>query len=320
MSAKLIMELCQNHKGDLTLLKEMVWVAKESGADFVKIQSMLADDLTHRPQFDEGRIQDGKVIVIKRPYAAEYQRLKPMDLSDQAHHIFLEECKKASVIPMTTIFSRSRIPFVASLRFSHIKVASFDCASYPMLRELSERFEHIIVSTGATDVHEIEQAAQIFKDKSFVLLHCVSIYPTRLEAVNLKKMLFLKKFTPHIGFSDHTNTAKDGIKASMVALALGAEYIERHFTLLPADQTKDGPVSIGPKELSELAVWKNRKPEEILNYAQKEIPEFLQIVGDGHLDLSHEELLNQAYYRGRFASRQGSGWVYNWEEQEVFHL
>ena len=82
----IIAELCQNHNGDLKILDEMVSAASEAGAEFVKIQSMLSDDLTHRAKFDNGEIDDsGKIITIKRPYQSEYDRLKKLDLFDQSN-------------------------------------------------------------------------------------------------------------------------------------------------------------------------------------------------------------------------------------------
>ncbi len=84
----IIAELCQNHNGDLSLMKEMVWAAAEAGATYAKVQSMLADDLSFRERFEEGLWEGDRQVAIKRPYRTEYERLKPMDLSDEAHGIF----------------------------------------------------------------------------------------------------------------------------------------------------------------------------------------------------------------------------------------
>ena len=73
---KIIAELCQNHNGDIKILQEMVHAAAESGADFAKIQSIDSSELTHRPRFDEGLIEGGKIKVIKRPYKQSSQDLK----------------------------------------------------------------------------------------------------------------------------------------------------------------------------------------------------------------------------------------------------
>ncbi|MBI2127280.1 MAG: N-acetylneuraminate synthase family protein, partial [Thaumarchaeota archaeon] len=117
---KIIAELCQNHKGDINILKRMVWEAAGAGATYAKIQSIFADDLTKRYLFEEGVKEKEIVKVIKRPYAAEYARLKPMDLDRRAHEIFLDECQAAGIKPLTTIFARARIPFVHELGFKEV--------------------------------------------------------------------------------------------------------------------------------------------------------------------------------------------------------
>ena len=74
MKAKIIAEACQNHKGDLKILKDMIYAAKDSGADYIKIQSMLAEEIPFREKFEEGVVEDGVVKAIKRPYQPEYDR------------------------------------------------------------------------------------------------------------------------------------------------------------------------------------------------------------------------------------------------------
>ena len=314
----IIAEFCQNHTGDLSLLKEMVWAAAEAGATYAKVQSMLADDLTYRERFEEGLWEGEKQVAIKRPYRPEYERLKPMDMTDDAHHFFGEECKKAGIKPMTTIFSRSRIPFVAGLGWDAVKVASYDCASFPMLRELREHFAYLFISTGATYDHEIDGAANLLQGNAFSFLHAVTIYPTPLNEFHLARMEYLRQFTPSVGMSDHSLVARDGIKASMIAISLGADVIERHFTILPVDATRDGPVSIRPEDLKQLVDFSHLTRVEQQDIVRREIPEYEQAIGQRTRPLSHIEELNRDYYRGRFASRAGDEIVYNWEEKPAF--
>ena len=317
----IIAELCQNHKGDFSLVKEMVWAAAEAGATYAKVQSMLADDLTYRERFETGLWESDKQIAIKRPYQPEYERLKPMDLTDEMHLEFDDVCRQAGIKPLTTIFSRSRIPFIASLGWDAVKVASYDCASLPMLRELSQRFDRLFISTGATYDHEIEAAAGLLQaqKRRFSLLHAVTIYPTPLNEAHLARMETLRQYTPSVGWSDHTLVGRDGIKAAQVALSLGANVIERHFTTLGVDATRDGPVSIRPAELKALVEFSRLSSTEMRQAVVDQIPEASQMIGQSFRPLSDTELLNRDYYRGRFASRVGSGeWVYNWEEKEVF--
>ena len=311
----IIAEACQNHKGDKNILKGIIHAAKEAGADYVKIQSMLAADLTKRPQFEEGIAHNGRVKAIKRPHQPEVERLKPMDLDDEAHLWFIEECRKAGIKPMTTLFSWSRLDFIASLPWDAIKVASYDCASVPFLRSLKKRFKHLYISTGATHDAEIEEAAKVLGG-GFSFLHCVTIYPTPLNEVHLKRMDWLRRLSPVVGFSDHTLTARDGVKASLAAIYHGAEIIERHFTVLPAEATKDGPVSITPAHLKQIREFSLLSKDDQKRYIQAHVPEYQDMLGEETRPLSEAELLNRDYYRGRFALHQGGKVIYNWQEYE----
>lgn len=307
--AKIIAELCQNHKGDWNILKDMIWSAAESGADYAKVQSMLAEELTNRPEIEK---------LVNRPFQAEYDRIKPFDLTDEKYIQFVEECKKAGIKPLTTVFTRQRIPFIASLGMEAVKVASYDCASFRMIRELKDKFKHLYISTGATLDSEIEQTAQELQGSSFSLLHCTTIYPTPMNELHLARMEYLKRFTPSVGFSDHSLVERDGLQASLIAIALGANVIERHFTILGPNETKDGPVSINPKQLEELVSFAKQEPEKIMEHIRNTMGDYSMVFGNKTRELSEKELLNRSYYRGRFASKVDGKIIYNWEEKKVF--
>ena len=316
--AKVIVEMCQNHLGKWELLKEMIWKAAEAGADYAKVQSMLASELTFRERFEDGVTEEGEIKVIKRPYQPEYDRLKPMDLTDEMYQKFVDECENAGIEPQTTIFTRNRIPFISTLGMNTVKIASYDCASYPLINELKDRYGHFYISTGATYDEEIEKTAELLKGYDFSFLHCVLIYPTPLNALNLKRMNYLRQFTPKVGFSDHSLPGKDGINAMVMALALGANVLEKHFTVLKPEEIKDGPISINPEQLKEIVGFAKQKPEEVMEYVTKNIPNWKQSLGEEKRDLTHEELLNRDYYRGRFASKVDGEVIYNWEDKRVF--
>lgn len=313
----IIAECCQNHKGDRNILKEMVWSAAEAGADYVKIQSMLSDDLVFRPKFEEGLVEDGVEKIIKRPFQPEYERLKQLDLSDDDHRWFIEECQKANIKPLTTVFSRSRVKFLGLLPWEEIKIASYDCASWKMLGESKDYFDTFFISTGSMYDEEIERTAEFMKDKNFIFLHCVTIYPTPLNELHLARLDYLKKFNGKAGFSDHSLVERDGILASVAALAYGADVIERHFTVLERSETKDGPVSINPKELRDLVDFSKKDTKELKEYIAHAISDKEKIIGFSKRELSSKELLNRDYYRGRFASRVGDNVVYNWEDKLI---
>ncbi len=317
---KIIVEVCQNHNGDTAILKEMIAAAAENGADIIKGQIIFSEDVVPRDRFEEGEVEDNGVRKsIKRPYEAEVTRLKGLDLIEKDYRFFVEEVKKAGAIPMLTVFSRRRIPLAASLPYGGqklVKVASYDCASYPLVSELAGAFDTLIVSTGATFDEEIQKTAALLKAKGkpFAFLHCVTSYPNTLTMANLSRMEWLRQFTSEVGWSDHTLVARDDIKAAKVAFMLGADYVERHFTVLPSDKTKDGPVSINPALLKELSDFRNLSKDAQKATVEKEIPEWRMMVGYPTREMTHTEMLNRDYYRGRFGSKIQGKWIQNWDE------
>lgn len=317
----LIAELCQNHRGDPALMRRMVEEAAEAGATHVKLQNILASTVAMRPQFEEGVEVDGRVLAIRRPWAAEVERLRGLELDPDAVADFVALARSLGLVPMTTCFTRGDVELVASQGFEAIKVASYDCASYPMLRELAERFPHMVVSTGATFDDEIDHAAATLRGRTeFAFLHAVTIYPTPLTELHLARMQRLLRHTDVVGFSDHTLHARDGNLASRAALALGAEAIERHFTVLGPDETRDGPVSVDPAGLAELAAFAALPVEERRARLDAEGVDLAPLLGDAERTLSDAELLNRDYYRGRFmtpragGSQRASEMIANWEE------
>lgn len=322
---KLIAELCQNHNGSFDMVKRMVEAAAEAGATHVKIQTIYAANLTFRSQFETGLERNGKMLCIKRPWQPEYDRLKMLELTPDKSAEFVTFCNEAGVIPLTTCFARGNLREISSQGFREIKVASYDCASYQLLRELQSLFDHIYVSTGATFDDEIKQAASILQTikTDYSLLHCVTVYPTPLDDMNLARLAFLRNYTSNVGFSDHSLVARDGVLASKAAIALGAEVIERHFTILGASESRDGPVSITPEHLRELAEFSRLSSDEQIGLLARDYPDWEKMMGKSERELTHAELLNRDYYRGRFATPRTAGvnssstMIYNWEETPV---
>lgn len=314
----LIAECCQNHNGDRDILKRMIHAAAENGADYVKIQAIRSRELTHRPRFDDGEIDaDGTVRVIKRPYAAELERLKKLDLSLDDERWFVEECWAAGVAPMTTIFTRTAARDVCDMGYEAVKIASYDCRSYPLLRDATQWWKTIFCSTGATYDAEIARAAEVLADAEFTFLHCVTIYPTPLNELHLRRMNFLRRFTPRVGFSDHSLPSETQLWASQLALALGATCIERHFTVLGPSESKDGPVSITPAMLAELRAFADRPRRDRMAIITREFPEWRTALGHISRPLSPAECLNRDYYAGRFASKINAQTIYNWEDVDI---
>lgn len=322
---KLIAELCQNHNGDFDLVKKMVDAAADAGATHVKIQTIYAEYLSFRPQFEMGLGHEGKTLAIKRPWRPEYERLKKLELPPDDYAAFVEYCKKVGVEPLTTCFARGNVKEIKQQGFREIKVASYDCASYQLLRELADNFNYLYVSTGSTFDDEIHTAAEVLNGKkaAFSMLHCVTIYPTPLEEMNLARIEWLKNHSDNVGFSDHSLVARDGVIASKAAIACGARTVERHFRILGPDETKDGPVSITKEQLRELAEFSKLTPNDQITALDEQYPDWQIMMGSQQRNLTDSELLNRDYYRGRFATPRISGdhraskMIFNWEETKI---
>jgi len=245
MKTKIIAEIASSHNGDIELAKAMIQTAAFCGADIVKFQSWQAKNV-HKNDSDKKR----------------YQKL---ELSDKDHFVLIEECKKCGVEFLTSCFDIGRIPFLKSLGLKMIKVPSVSLKEPKLLSELGKNFEHLIVSSGMSTVEEIKNAVKVLLDtaKQFTIMHCVAIYPTSLHKANLEKINWLKKFVNSVGYSDHTL----GIEAPIVAMSMGIDFLEKHFTLsrhLPQEMhtTAVGAKAITthqiacePNELSEICKW-----------------------------------------------------------------
>jgi len=322
---KIIAEMCQNHNGDDKTLFKMVDAAAEAGASHIKMQHIYTKNLTFRPQFEEGLSLGKEVQSIKRPYQHEFNRLKSLEISGKTCEAFVKHVERIGLIPVTTCFARSNIEEIIQQGFREIKVASYDCASYQLIRDLSKNFRHLYISTGATFENEIYHTYKILRELniSYDLLHCVSLYPTPLEKLNLLRIKHLKKYSRNVGFSDHSLVDKNALLASKAAIICGANIIERHFTILPQHETKDGPVSISSCHISELVKFSKMSLKEKLEDIGIDDRLWASIKGSGFEQLSDEELLNRDYYRGRFASPRvegsyhSSNFIYNWEETNL---
>lgn len=228
MRTKIIAEAGSNHAGDIEIAKKMIKVASECGANYIKFQSWQAKNL--------------------RPGDPNYERHKKAELKDEDHYILIDECKKHGIKFLTSCFDIKRVDFLAGLGLESIKVPSSEFSSLRMIKALKEKFKHLILSTGATTGEEIKETVSILKGSNFTLLHCVSIYPLPLEKVNLARMNWLREFTSSVGFSDHTL----GVEASKIAIAMGANYIEKHFTIDNKLPGKDQAISAMPEILKEI--------------------------------------------------------------------
>tara|TARA_B100000674_G_C37845698_1_gene917521 strand:+ start:73 stop:1032 length:960 start_codon:yes stop_codon:yes gene_type:complete len=305
----LVAELCQNHLGSLSLLKEMISAASEAGVKYLKIQDINSKYLVHRKKFDYKNNNN-----LYRPFKKEFTRLKKLDLPKDFINIFIEECKKRNCNPIITPFTHKSVNNIKNKKLKAIKIASYDSTSYPLLENLKKLKLPFIISTGATTNKQIENTSKFMKKEIFALLHCVTVYPTPLHLCNLQKIRFLKKFTKYIGWSDHTEFEKNHHIASLASILFGSKIIERHFTILDRPKTKDGIVSITPDNAKEFIDLSKQSKSEIEYYLRNTKKNWKICINSKKQRLSKVERLNLDYYRGRFAAKEKSKIIYNWEE------
>jgi len=232
---KIIADLTSNHMGDIHVIESMIKCLAVQGVDIVKTQSWQADKLCKE-------VSD---------YQQNYKYYKKHELTEEDHIKIKEMCEEYGVEMLTTCFDLDRIEFLSTLGLKTIKVASPDTASYTLIKRLLDRFERLIISIGATTKEELEKTMEICEDREVVFLHCISIYPCPLDKVNMDRMQYIRDRGFHFGYSDHTL----GVEAARYAICLGAEYVEKHFTLNRYLPGRDQKMSATIDEMSEIVEW-----------------------------------------------------------------
>lgn len=313
---KFIAEFCQNHLGDKDLLWRMIDEAKDAGATHAKLQGLYSEELVYRSEYEDG---SGKAEGLVRPFGPEVERLSGLDLSFEIEQEFVQRCVLAGITPMTTVFSHQGAERAIGAGFASFKIASYDCASLPMIERILPHATELVVSTGATDWKDVKNTSDLLKTEAhertwIAFLHARTIYPTPLEEFRLPRMVSLLGLGYDIGLSDHSSPAKDGLDASMTAIWLGASVIERHFTVLSPPETKDGPVSVNPTQLRELVAFSSADSQSQLPIIQRILEETPGAMLCPSLDPDDVERVSALYYRGRVASWYGQSQVFAWQE------
>lgn len=242
----IIAEAGVNHNGDINLAKRLVDVAKEAGADIVKFQtadleslvSVYAEMADYQKQ-NVGQTESQKEMLSKL-------------LLGYDEFIELERyCRKVGIQFLSTPFDLKSIDFLEPL-VKMWKIPSGEITNLPYLEKISQTHKPIILSTGMSELEEVNNALRILRsngNKDITLLHCTTEYPAPYDEVNLGVMQTLGGvFNCPIGYSDHTS----GIEISVAAAAMGAMIIEKHFTLDKDMQGPDHKASIEPDELASL--------------------------------------------------------------------
>jgi len=317
---KFIAEFCQNHLGDRKILEKQIIVAKENGATFGKIQGLYSWELVRREEFEASTDKSVNRNQITRPYSDEYSRLKKLDLTFDDEKWFIEICKDNDLIPMITVFTHTGAKRAEDAGFKHIKIASYDCESIPLIATVLKFAETLVISTGASSWQGVSKTAQFLHQtkslkKEISFLHATTLYPTKIEQSSIFRMLALRVFGFDIGFSDHSSPSDSQLFASKLAIFFGAKYIERHFTVLEKNETRDGPVSINGTELSELIDFSNLKQSEQCEYFMENYcDKYYQAISTLNIEPVAAEMNNRQYYRGRVAAHVDGKPIFSWEE------
>ncbi len=234
----LVAEIGLNHNNDLEIGKRTIAAAKKAGVDAVKFQSYITEE------FIDPRSSDAKFL---------FDIFKQYELSENFHREFQKAAEEEGLIFFSTPLCVSSVDLLVNLKVPVLKIASGDIVNSELLEKCAASGLPMFVSTGAADLHEVTRAIEFLdsqKVSEICLMHCVSLYPTPPENLNLKTIqLFSSMYDFPIGFSDHSA----GSLGAAIAIGYDACVIEKHFTL---DKTLPGPdhtISVNPEEMRLLA-------------------------------------------------------------------
>lgn len=245
----IIAEAGVNHNGDIVIAKKMIEVAAQSGANAIKFQTFRAENLVTR----RAAKADYQVESTGNS-ETQYEMLKKLELTPDNHLELMAHCRNRNIEFLSTPFDLKSIDMLEKIGMSIFKIPSGEITNLPYLKKIGSMNKEIILSTGMANIGEIETAIDILTNagttkNKISVLHCNTEYPTLFRDVNLRAMLTIKNtFGVRVGYSDHT----PGIEVSISAVALGAEIIEKHFTL---DRNMEGPdhaASLEPDELKKM--------------------------------------------------------------------
>ena len=240
----IIAEAGVNHNGNVHTAMQMIDKAKECGCDCIKFQTYKTGQLVTKaaPKADYQ-------VVNTKNEDSQYAMLQNLELSYDDFFQLKQHCSETGIDFMSTPFDRESVDLLQALGVSVYKMSSGDITNKPLLEYVAEKQKPIILSTGMCTMQEVHEAVDWVENKGnhqITLLHCTSNYPAPYEEVNMKAMLTMKQeFDYNIGYSDHT----EGIIIPIMAVAMGAMIIEKHFTL---DKCMEGPDHKASLDVGEL--------------------------------------------------------------------
>jgi len=263
----IIAEAGVNHNGSLKKALRLINAAKKAGADAIKFQTFKAENIVTTYA---SKAEYQKNLTSKKE--TQFQMLKKLELTHKMHLACLAECKKKKIIFISSAFDIESLLYLKNLKLNYFKVPSGEITNFPYLEVLGKLKRKIILSTGMSNINEIDKAIKTLakhgtNKKNITLMQCTSAYPAPYEEINLNTIQTLRnKFKLNIGFSDHSL----GTQASIAAAALGATIIEKHLTLNKNLKGPDHKASLDPKDFSFL-VQSIRVVEKVLGNKIKKI-------------------------------------------------
>lgn len=275
---KIISELCQNHNGNLDTLESMIKTAAVC-SDIVKIQTITSATLTYREKYEK-----------YRPYVVEHERLEKLELSRDDEEFFILKCMEYGVESMTTIFVPQHAPSFNNLGYDNLKLSGYSIPAFDYGKKLKNfNFKRLFFSTSSLTLEEIKKTIKNLNEMGieYYMLQCTCVYPTPLDKLNLQNIEYFRNVlgVENVGLSDHSNPHEDNLLSSKLAIFQGIDVLERHFTILDVDATRDGKVSVTPKMMSELKRFSRISKED----QYQELNEF-----------NKQQIFNHEYYRDRF--------------------
>lgn len=261
----IIAEAGVNHNGDIENAKKLIDIAAYAGADYVKFQAFKAENIVSK----NSKKADYQMKNIGDNDDSQFNMLKNLEFKDSWYDILVDYCNNKGVNFLTTPFDYQSVdqvdPYV-----DMYKIPSGEITNLPYIERIASKNKPVIISTGMANMSEIKDVLSVFKNLNFkmediTVLHCNTEYPTPFVDVHLNAMNTIKKeFDIKVGYSDHTV----GIEVPIAAVALGAQVIEKHFTI---DKNLPGPDHKASLEKEELKKMVNsiRNIEAALGVSEK---------------------------------------------------
>lgn len=245
--AYIIAEMSANHAGSLERAKEIIRVAKESGADCVKIQTYTADTITLDCNNKYFHIDDG-TWEGENLHSLYEKAFTPWEWQKELY----EEAQRVGIDFFSTPFDKSAVDFLEEIGMTFYKIASFELVDIPLIKYTAQKGKPMILSTGMASLAEIEEAVETIRstgNEQFALLRCASAYPAISDEMNLATMQDMaERFQIPVGLSDHSM----GGLAAAASVAMGGCIIEKHLCLSRDIENPDSSFSMEPAEFAQM--------------------------------------------------------------------